>query len=424
MNVLILGSGGREHALAFQIAKSPLLSQLYIAPGNGGTQQLGENLSVSPTDFSALKQTIIEKSITLVVVGPEDPLVAGIVDYIKSDADLDGVMVIGPAAAAAQLEGSKDFAKAFMSKYQIPTAAYQTFSIDNQQEAFEFLKTLTPPYVLKADGLAAGKGVVILEDYDAACAELAQMFSGKFGKAGAKVVIEEFLDGIEYSMFAFVNQEDYVIFPAAKDYKRIGEGDTGLNTGGMGAVSPVSFLDDILLERSVKEVIAPTVAGIQSEGFDYCGFVFFGLINVKGAPKVIEYNVRLGDPETEVILPRVQSDLLEFFIKAAQNDLRDYTLQVDPRTAATVMVVSEGYPEAYEKGKTISGLHQDLPAIPFHAGTKVDANGKLVTAGGRVMAFTGFGDDLDAALKNAYDAVNKVCYEGITYRSDIGQDLK
>lgn len=423
-NVLVLGSGGREHALSWKIAQSPLLGQLYIAPGNAGTQEVGNNVAINPTDFEAIKLFCIQQNIHLVVVGPEDPLVLGITDYFAAQPELQNIWVVGPSAAAAQLEGSKAHAKAFMKKYNIPTAGYEAFTPETLQKGWAFLETLNPPYVLKADGLAAGKGVVILEDLESAKAELADMLSGKFGAASAQVVIEEFLAGIEFSVFALTDGKDYLLLPEAKDYKRIGEGDTGLNTGGMGAVSPVPFFDAELKHKTITQIVEPTIKGIAAEGAPYVGFVFFGLINVGGNPKVIEYNVRMGDPETEVVIPRIESDLLALLLDAAQGNLAGKDITISNQTATTVMVVSEGYPGDYPKGKAITGLENvGKTAQVFHAGTKNNGP-QIVTNGGRVMAFTGLASDLNSALSKSYEAINKICYEGITYRKDIGQDLK
>lgn len=423
-NVLVLGSGGREHALGWKIAQSPLLGKLYTAPGNGGTNQVGQNVPISTTDFEAIKTFCISHQIDLVIVGPEDPLVQGITDFFAAQPELQNTKIIGPSAAAAQLEGSKAHAKAFMQRYNIPTAAYKAFTANDLGAGWAFLETLLPPYVLKADGLAAGKGVVILTDLQAAKAELEAMLAGKFGAASSQVVIEEFLSGIEFSVFALTDGKNYLLLPEAKDYKRIGEGDTGLNTGGMGAVSPVPFFDAALRKKVIDEVVAPTIKGIAQDGAPYVGFVFFGLINVNGQPKVIEYNVRLGDPETEVVVPRIAGDLLPLLLAAANGTLQGETIAFDTATATTVMVVSEGYPEDYLKGRTITGLENVAEeTLVFHAGTKA-ANGGVETAGGRVIAFTGLGESLEEALAKSYAAINKICYEGITFRKDIGLDLK
>ena len=393
-----------------------------MAPGNGGTSDLARNIDLKLSDHEEIGEFCMENAIDMMIVGPEDPLVAGIVDYFKSKDELKGVRVIGPSAAAAQLEGSKEFAKTFMQKYQIPTAAYQSFNDEEVDQACAYLENLKPPYVLKADGLAAGKGVVILHDINTAREEVRSMLAGKFGAASRKLVIEEFLSGLEFSVFALTDGKDYVILPEAKDYKRIGEGDTGLNTGGMGAVSPVPFVDDAMMQKVEQKIIKPTVDGIAKEGMDYHGFIFFGLIAVGNEPMVIEYNVRLGDPETEVVLPRLKSDLVELLVKCADGKIAEADLESDPRSACTVMVVSEGYPQAYEKAKEISGIDDVEESIVFHAGTRVE-NARLETCGGRVMAFTSFGNDHKEALAKSYGSINKVCYDGIHYRRDIGFDL-
>lgn len=422
MNILLLGSGGREHALAWKMAQSKLTDKLYVAPGNGGTGQVAENVPLDLSDFNAIGTFCMKMQIDLLVVGPEDPLVNGLKDHFKSSPDLKGIPVIGPDANAAQLEGSKEFCKKFMQKYDIPTAAYQSFSLSEIEAADKFLETLNPPYVLKADGLAAGKGVLIINDLAEAQKELREMLEGKFGEASKKVVIEEFLDGIEFSVFVLTDGKSYVTLPEAKDYKRIGEGDTGLNTGGMGAVSPVSFADTALMKKVEEKIIKPTVAGFAKENMDYSGFVFFGLIKVGDEPMVIEYNVRMGDPETEVVMPRLKSDLVELLQKAAEGTLKDARVEFDERSACTVMVVSEGYPGAYQKGKKITGVENVQDTLVFHAGTKL-IDGELLTSGGRVMAFTSYGNNKEEALTKSYDAINKVCYEGITFRKDIGYDL-
>jgi phosphoribosylamine--glycine ligase len=422
MNILVLGSGGREHAITWKLSRSDHKPQLFVAPGNGGTSDLARNIDLKLSDHEEIGKFCMENAIDMMIVGPEDPLVAGIVDYFKSKDELKGVRVIGPSAAAAQLEGSKEFAKTFMQKYQIPTAAYQSFNDEEVDQACAYLEKLKPPYVLKADGLAAGKGVVILHDIDTAREEVRSMLAGKFGAASRKLVIEEFLSGLEFSVFALTDGKDYVILPEAKDYKRIGEGDTGLNTGGMGAVSPVPFVDDAMMQKVEQKIIKPTVDGIAKEGMDYHGFIFFGLIAVGNEPMVIEYNVRLGDPETEVVLPRLKSDLVELLVKCADGKIAEADLESDPRSACTVMVVSEGYPQGYEKAKEISGIDDVEESIVFHAGTRVE-NARLETCGGRVMAFTSFGNDHKEALAKSYGSINKVCYDGIHYRRDIGFDL-
>lgn len=424
MNVLVLGSGGREHAFAWKIAQSKKLSNLYIAPGNAGTSACGENINVSVTDFDGIKKIVLEKDIDLVVVGPEDPLVKGIVAYFKNDALLKDIAIIGPSQEGAMLEGSKDVAKAFMQKHNIPTARYQTFNSSTLNEAKAFLKELQPPYVLKADGLAAGKGVLILDNIEEAEKELDEMLlNAKFGEASAKVVIEEFLNGIELSIFVLTDGKNYKVLPAAKDYKRIGEGDTGLNTGGMGAISPVPFADESFLQKVEERIIKPTVQGFEKDNIDYKGFVFIGLMNVNGDPFVIEYNVRMGDPETEAVLPRIESDLLETLEAVANQKLNEVEFKLSDKTAATVIMVSGGYPEAYEKGKEINGLDKPTDSIVFHAGTKFN-DGKVLTSGGRVLAITSLADNMEEALQISYKTVQNITFEGVNYRKDIGQDLK
>jgi phosphoribosylamine--glycine ligase len=423
MNILLLGSGGREHALAWKLRQSPRLGQLLVAPGNAGTAAVAENVAISETDFEALADCCRTRGIDMLVVGPEVPLVAGVADYFAQH--LPHIKVIGPKQAGAMLEGSKHFAKQFMLRHGIPTAAAGTFTAQTHADAQAFLRQQQPPYVLKADGLAAGKGVIIaatLAEADRALQDM--LFDGKFGKAGASVVIEEYMHGIELSVFALTDGERYVLMPAAKDYKRVGEGDTGLNTGGMGAVSPVPFADQAFLAKVEAQVVKPTIEGLRQEGIDYVGFIYFGLMNVQGQPKVVEYNARLGDPETEVVLPRLTSDLVELFDLAAQRRLAEAQVSVDPRTATTVMLVSGGYPEDYEKGKPISG-NADLPgqAVAFHAGTALK-NGQAVTNGGRVIALTGLGNSLEEALAQSYAAAGRVSFEGMYYRKDIGFDLK
>lgn len=423
MNVLLLGSGGREHALAWKMAQSSMLTNLYIAPGNAGTKQVGKNVAIDPNDFEAVKQFILENDIDTVVVGPEEPLVRGIYDDIVGDARMSGVSVIGPSKDAAQLEGSKDFAKEFMFRHNIPTAKYATFTKDTIEEGFKFLEKMKPPYVLKADGLAAGKGVLILDSLDEAKRELLEMLTeAKFGDASTKVVIEQFLKGIELSCFVITDGESYKILPEAKDYKRIGEGDTGLNTGGMGAVSPVPFADPIFLEKIEAQIIKPTIKGLKADGLVYKGFVFFGLINVKGEPYVIEYNCRMGDPETEVVVPRIKSDLLDLFDGIASNTLSERDIQFDDRSAATVMMVSGGYPEEYEKGKQIFGLNNTTNSLVFHAGTKADGPA-VFSNGGRVLAVTSLGRTLDLAVESSYKTLKNIEFEGAYYRNDIGKDV-
>jgi len=423
MNVLVLGSGGREHALSHKISQSSKLSKLFIAPGNGGTHALGENVPLNIEDAAAVGAFVKANAIDIVVIGPEAPLVAGVHDGLKADPELSSLIVVGPRQAAAELEGSKDFAKEFMMRHNIPTAAYQTFTKDTLAEGQAFLETLDAPYVLKADGLAAGKGVLIIEDLDEAKEELKNMLvDAKFGDASSRVVIEEFLAGIEFSIFALTDGKGgYVILPEAKDYKRIGEGDTGLNTGGMGAVSPVPFFDAALRDRTVNEIIDPTIKGLVKDNLPYQGFVFFGLINTSKGPKVIEYNVRMGDPETEVVIPRLETDLIDLFVAMDNGTLGDIDLQVNPQTATTVMVVAGGYPEAYKKGDVISGLRDFEETTVYHAGTK--GSDEIVTNGGRVMAFTSFGADKDEALSKSYAAIAEVKFDGMNYRKDIGFDL-
>jgi len=423
MNVLILGSGGREHAFAWKIAQSKLLDKLFIAPGNAGTLQLGTNLDINPTNFEALKQTVLQNKIELVVVGPEDPLVKGVHDFFLNNVDLKNVAVIGPQKYAAQLEGSKEFAKEFMYKHNIPTAAYKSFTNKNLEEGYQFLETLNPPYVLKADGLAAGKGVLILNDLQEAKDELKEMLANqKFGAASSKVVIEEFLDGIELSCFVLTDGKSYVNLPNAKDYKRIGEGDKGLNTGGMGAISPVPFANDEFIKKIEDSVIKPTIEGLQKDNIPYKGFIFFGIIKVGDEPKVIEYNCRMGDPETEVVIPRVKSDFLELLIAAGNDKLHTKTIEFKEESACTVMLVSGGYPEAYEKGKVINGLNKIENSIPFHAGTAIN-NSNIVTNGGRVIAITSYGKDFKEALNQSYQNIEKVSFNNMNFRKDIGFDL-
>ena len=422
VNVLLLGSGGREHAFARFISQSPRLGKLFIAPGNAGTARLGMNVNIAATNFSAIKQFVLMNSINLVVVGPEDPLVKGITDFFKDDSELQFIPVIGPSEAGARLEGSKDFAKEFMMRHDIPTAAYRSFSKDNLEDGYRFLETLSAPYVLKADGLAAGKGVVILSELDEAKAELAHMIGGKFGSAGARVVIEQFLSGIECSVFVATDGKNYKILPVAKDYKRIGEGDTGPNTGGMGAVSPVPFADEAFMSEVERRIVVPTVKGLAEEGIEYRGFIFIGLMNVGGKPYVIEYNVRMGDPETEVVLPRIQSDAIGMFEAIAFGSLDKFELSVSPKCAVTVVCVSEGYPQSYEKGFPITGLENEGESIVFHAGTAVEKNA-VVTAGGRVLAVTSLADDMCKALGLSYRTIDSIDFKGKTLRRDIGRDL-
>ncbi|MBK8600190.1 MAG: phosphoribosylamine--glycine ligase [Flavobacterium sp.] len=423
MNILLLGSGGREHAFAWKMTQSPLCNKLFVAPGNAGTDSIATNINISPTDFEAIKKLVLQENIKMVVVGPEDPLVAGIYDFFLNDESLRSIPIIGPSKLGAQLEGSKEFAKEFMIKHQIPTAAYDSFTKETVEKGCRFLETLQAPYVLKADGLAAGKGVLILQNLKEAQQELRSMLvDAKFGAASSKVVIEEFLDGIELSCFVLTDGKNYKILPTAKDYKRIGEGDTGLNTGGMGAISPVPFADATLLQKIENRIVIPTINGLQKDGIPYKGFVFIGLINVNGEPIVIEYNVRMGDPETEVVIPRLKNDLVELFVAVANQKLDDVQLEVDERSAATVMVVSGGYPEDYEKGKEISGLEQIQDSIVFHAGTKTE-NGKVVSNGGRVLAVTSYGNDFQEAIKKSYQNIEKLNFDTMYYRKDIGFDL-
>ncbi len=423
MIILLLGSGGREHALAFKMLQSSKCSKLFVAPGNAGTAAIATNISIAVTDFNAIKSIVLKEKIEMVVVGPEDPLVLGIFDFFKNDSELMHIPVIGPSKAGAQLEGSKEFAKQFMVKHKIPTAAYESFTAATVEKGCEFLETLQSPYVLKADGLAAGKGVLILNDLEEAKTELRNMLvHAKFGNASAKVVIEEFLDGIELSCFVLTDGQHFKVLPTAKDYKRIGEGDTGLNTGGMGAVSPVPFADIVLLEKIKTRIVKPTVEGLQKDGIEYIGFVFIGLIIVKGEPIVIEYNVRMGDPETEVVVPRIKSDLVELFQAVADGKLNEVSLEIDERSATTVMIVSGGYPEEYEKGKEILGLDKVEGSLVFHAGTKLE-NGKVVTNGGRVLAVTSFGNDFQEAIKKSYQNIDKLHFDKMYFRKDIGFDL-
>ena len=423
MTILLLGSGGREHALAWKMVQSSKCKKLFVAPGNAGTAAISNNISLNPNDFDAIKAFSIAEEVDMIVVGPEDPLVLGIYEFFKNDVALNHILFIGPSKKGAQLEGSKEFAKEFLIKHKIPTAAYDSFTVETVEKGCAFLETLQPPYVLKADGLAAGKGVLIIQDLEEAKTELRNMLvHAKFGTASSKVVIEEFLDGIELSCFVLTDGKNYKILPTAKDYKRIGEGDTGLNTGGMGAVSPVPFADDVLLEKIEKRIVKPTIAGLQSDGIEYKGFVVIGLINVKGEPIVIEYNVRMGDPETEVVMPRIKSDLVELFQAVAHQKLDEVSLEIDKRSATTIMVVSGGYPEDYEKGFEISGLENIHDSIAFHAGTKLE-NEKVVTNGGRVIAITSFGESFQEAIKKSYQNIDKLHFDKMYFRKDIGFDL-
>jgi phosphoribosylamine--glycine ligase len=423
MNILILGSGGREHAFAHQLAKSLLCNKLYVAPGNAGTAQLAENIAIGVNDFEAIKSFVLKNEVKMVVVGPEDPLVNGIVDFFQNDEELKNTMIIGPSMEAAKLEGSKEFAKEFMMEFNIPTAGYQSFTKNEIIKGLQYIESTPPPYVLKADGLAAGKGVVILENANDAKAELQQMLvEEKFGAASKTVVIEQFLKGIELSVFVLTDGKNYKILPTAKDYKRIGEGDTGLNTGGMGAVSPVPFADETLMKKIEEKIVKPTIEGIQKRKMNYKGFVFIGLIKVDDEPYVIEYNVRMGDPETEVVLPRIKSDLAELLKATCEETLDKVTLEIDSRAATTVMLVSGGYPEGYEKDKEISGIEKTEGSIIFHAGT-TEKEGKTITNGGRVIAITTLDEDWKKAIKKSYQNAELINFDRKYFRRDIGFDL-
>jgi phosphoribosylamine--glycine ligase len=423
MTILILGSGGREHTFAWKIAQSPLCKEIFVAPGNSGTVNIATNVNIGVTDFEAIKELVLVKGINMVVVGPEDPLVQGVHDFFLNDDALKHVSIIGPQKAAAELEGSKEFAKEFMMRHNIPTAAYECFNKNTVEKGYAFLETLNPPYVLKADGLAAGKGVIILENLEEAKAELKSMLvDAKFGEASTKVVIEEFLDGIEISCFVLTDGENYKILPTAKDYKRIGEGDTGLNTGGMGAISPVPFATEEFLNKIEERIVKPTINGFKKDNLPYIGFVFIGLIKVRNDPKVIEYNVRMGDPETEVVLPRLKNDFVEILKAMSNKTLDEIDIEIDERAATTIMLVSGGYPEAYEKGKEITGIDAIEDSIVFHAGA-ILKEGRVVTSGGRVMAITSYGDTYQEAIKKSYQNIEKLRFDKMNYRKDIGFDL-
>ena len=422
MNVLIIGAGGREHALAWKIKQSPKCEDLFVAPGNAGTSSLAQNLNIGVNNFEALGKAVLDKGIDLVIVGPEEPLVKGIRNYFATNEGLKSILMVGPDEVGAQLEGSKDFSKAFMVRNNIPTAGSLTVTVENLSEGLDFLKKVEAPYVLKADGLAAGKGVIITSDIKEAEGSLKEMLDGQFGAASQKVLIEEYLHGIELSVFVLTDGKSYMTLPEAKDYKRIGEGDTGPNTGGMGAVSPVSFADEAFMKKVDEKVIKPTVYGLQADGIDFIGFLFIGLMNINGEPFVIEYNVRMGDPETEVVLPRIQSDVLSHLAAAAKGELDKEQLEIKSETATTVVAVAEGYPGSYEKGRKMTGLDNDFKGIIFHAGTATDGE-EIVTNGGRVIASTGLGSDIQSALNQSYENLHSIQWQGMNFRKDIGQDL-
>lgn len=424
MNILLLGSGGREHAFAWKLSQSSLCSKLFIAPGNAGTSAHGQNVPMSVNDFSAIEKFVLENEVELVVVGPEDPLVNGIYDYFQMKDTLKNIPVIGPSKNGAMLEGSKAFAKQFMIRHHIPTAAYEEFTLANLEDGFDFIDEQVPPIVLKADGLAAGKGVLICSNHNEAKAELREMIEEtKFGAASSKVVIEQFLKGIEFSVFVLTDGANYKILPNAKDYKRIGEGDTGLNTGGMGCISPVPFVDDAMMQKVEQRVIIPTIEGLKKDNITYIGFIYIGFMNVNGEPYVIEYNCRMGDPETEIVLPRIKSDLVKLLLATGSGNLNKETIEIDERAAATVIVASGGYPENYEKGKVIKGLNEVTASIVFHAGTKSE-NGGIVTNGGRVLAVTSYGSDIVEAVKKSNESITRINFDGKYYRKDIGYEFQ
>lgn len=423
MNVLVIGSGGREHALSKKISESKLVENIFVAPGNAGTGKEFINVDISPIDFKKIANFIENNNINMLVVGPEEPLVKGIRDYLENDKKISNLLIIGPSAYASQLEGSKDFAKEFMKRHKIPTAKYFKATKDNLEDAFSYLEEMNPPFVLKADGLAAGKGVIILDNILEARKELKSMINGKFGEASSKVLIEEYLNGIECSVFVLTDGKSYIMLPEAKDYKRVGEGNTGLNTGGMGAISPVPFFKDEFKQKVIKNIIEPTINGIYSEKMNYKGFIFFGLINVMNEPYVIEYNVRMGDPETEAVMPRIKSDFAEILMKTANSTLHESKIEISDETCATVMIVSGGYPENYDKNKPISGLENVKDSFVFHAGTKNHEN-KIITSGGRVIAISSLAKNLDLALQKTYSSISKIYFENMYFRRDIGFDLK